>query len=356
MSCCFLPPRLPLVGCRQAVLAIALGFFTGCGGSSGDGSMQMATRVVAAAAHLEPLIEQLSLVGELAASERVEIRAEIDGLVSEIGFVEGQAVSSGDLLFKLDDSKLQASFAEAKANFTLAEAKLRRSELLQKNRTISVQDYDQARAEYETARATVERVREELSDASVKAPFQGVMGARLVSPGQYVTQGTPLGLVLVMNPLKLEFEVAERYLGRISHNMEVKLAVAAYPGEKFSGRVFFVSPEVNAATRGVLVKAEVVNSDGRLKPGMFSNIDLILQTKEQALLIPESALMFAGERVSVFAITAEKAAELREVQVGLRSAGKAEILSGVKPGEWVIAEGLQKVGPGAPLVFDPPQA
>jgi membrane fusion protein (multidrug efflux system) len=194
--------------------------------------------------------------------------------------------------------------------------------------------------------ATVELRKRLLQDTRIVAPLSGTVGARSISPGQVISKNTTLTWLVDLELVKAEFNVPERFLGEIRQGQPVELAVAAYPKQKFKGEVYFIAPQVDPATRTVLVKARIPNADHKLKPGMFANFDLTLTLRQDAIVVPESALMATGERTSVYVIGADGTAQMRPVKVGLRTANQIEIVSGLQEGEKVITEGLQKVRPG----------
>jgi membrane fusion protein (multidrug efflux system) len=170
--------------------------------------------VVAAEAKLQAVSESISLVGSVAANEAVELKAETDGLVQEIGFEEGQAVERNHLLVRLDDTRFATALAEAEAGFRLSEATFERSRQLFEDKLVSLQEFDQAAATFERNRATVDRLKRELKDARILAPFAGVVGARHISPGQVISRNTILTTLVDLDPVKLEFYVPERFLSR----------------------------------------------------------------------------------------------------------------------------------------------
>jgi membrane fusion protein (multidrug efflux system) len=219
---------------------------------------------------------------------------------------------------------------------------------LAESRAVSQQEVDQATAAFEARLATVELMRAQLQETTITAPFAGVMGARLVSIGQYVTKGQRLTSLVETDPMKVEFHVPERFLSRLAQGQGIEVRVAAYPNEGFRGTVYFVNPNVEVDTRTVLVKARLPNPDGRLRAGMFANLALILQVRERAVVIPESALLLEGEQASVFVVE-DGAAQPRRVIPGLRLAGALEIREGLSPGEMVVIEGTQKLAPGSPV-------
>ncbi|HAV62658.1 MAG TPA: efflux transporter periplasmic adaptor subunit, partial [Verrucomicrobiales bacterium] len=276
-----------------ATLGLLLVASVGCSPETrpGNGSGERPpTQVVAVPARLEVVSESLSLVGTLAANEQVEIKSETDGTISRINFEEGQIVEEDRLLVALDETKSAASLSEAEANFALSRANYERARQLLDDKLISQQEFDQTAASFAANEAAVQLRRRQLQDARIHAPFGGVVGTRMVSPGQVISRNTTLTWVVDLDPLKVEVNVPERFLSQVLPEQKIALNVAAWPGESFSGRVFFVSPFVNPETRTMLVKAEVPNPDLRLKPGMFAGLELTLQVRTNAIVIPESAI------------------------------------------------------------------
>lgn len=329
-------------------------FLCGCKPPSPEGEGgDWPVSAVVAQVEQEKIEEAVSLVGSLRAREAIDLVSEIDAVVEEIGFSEGQPVERDAVLFRLDEAKLQASLEAAQARFKLAETNFKRNEELLRNQTISQQEFDQVLANLEADQAALDLAREQLADAVIRAPFAGVTGERQVSVGQFVNRGTVLGSLVNMDPLEAVFDVPERYLGQLSAGRTVTIRTAAYGDEGFAGEVFFVAPRVNERDRTVRVKAKIPNTDGRLKPGMFGNLALVLGVREAALTLPESCLKYRGDDASVVVRNAEGKAEFRPVSVGIRMKGRVEIVDGVTAGELVVAEGHQKMGPGSTIMIAP---
>jgi membrane fusion protein, multidrug efflux system len=334
--------------------------FVGCkkkpGAAGGPPGGMPAMQVVAVEAKARPVVETLSLIGNIAANEIVELKAETEGIVREILFDEGKPVEKGQLLIQLDDTKFASVVAEAESNFKLSTANFERAKVLFKDRMISPQEYDQASATFDQNHATLELKKRQLKDARIVAPFAGITGARNVSPGQVIAKDTVLTMLVDLDPVKVEVNVPERYLQQLSIGQSLEFSVAAFPGKKFKGEVYFVSPQIDQNLRTALVKARIPNADNKLRGGMFASLDLALQVRDSAIVIPEPAIMATGDNFSVFVVNGENKAELRPVQVGIRLAGKAEIAKGLNPGDKVIVEGVQKIGPGSTVKFAPPEA
>ncbi|MDB6126055.1 MAG: putative efflux rane fusion protein [Pedosphaera sp.] len=329
--------------------------FAGCKkNSAGMMGSYPPTQVVAVEAKRQPVSENLSLVGTVAADEMVEIHSEIDGTVQEIKFEEGKPVEKGQMLVQLDPTKLAASVAEAESNFKLSQSNYDRVKTLLKDNIIGQQEFDQAASVYEVNKALLDRKKRELKDTQIFAPFTGVMSSRMISPGQVINKDSKLTWLVALDPVKIEVNVPERFLSQVQVGQKIEVTVAAYPKEKFNGEVFFIAPQIDPGTRTALIKARIPNADFRLKPGMFANLDLTLRIKENAVVIPESALILNGDSTSI--CIAEQnptnqmlTAQFKMVKVGIRMAGQVEITDGLQGGEKVIVEGYQKTRPGAPV-------
>lgn len=308
-----------------------------------------AMRVRAETALVGPLEESIALVASVSANESIEVKSEVDGLVHSVNFKEGQPVQKGDLLVTLDQSKLAATVAQAEANFRLAQLTRERAETMLKNDTISQQEYDQATSTFQVNEATLELSRQQLKDTKVTAPFEGITGARLVSPGQVISKSTVLTTLVDVTPVKVEIQVPERFLGQLKIGQAIAFRVPAYPGETFRGEVYFINSQVDLASRTVLVKATQANEDGRLRPGMYGSLDLILVAKDAAVTVPESAVLRNGDQAFLYTISPENTAQMMPVELGSRQPGRVEVLSGLQGGETVIFEGTQKIGPGSPV-------
>ncbi|MBC8003160.1 MAG: efflux RND transporter periplasmic adaptor subunit, partial [Opitutaceae bacterium] len=252
---------------------------------------------------------------------------------------------------RLDDSKLSAAVAESEANFKLSESTYQRSKQLFEKTLVSQQEYDQAASVFEVNKATLTLKTRLLRDTRIFAPFAGIVASRHVSPGQVISKDTIITTLVGLDPVKVEINVPERFLGRLSIGQNIEMTVAAYPGKVFKGDVYFVTPSIDSLTRTALVKARIPNRQHELKPGMFANLDLTLQARENALVVPEPALIPSGDRVTLYVVNDQMEAQIRVVKIGVRMAGVVEILSGLNPGDKVIVEGIQKVRPGGKVKF-----
>ncbi len=313
-------------------------------------------QVVAVEARSQPVTESLSLVGSIAPNEMVELKSETEGIIQEILFMEGKRVDKGQLLIRLDDTKLAAAVAESESNAKLSRANFERAKQLLKDNLISQQEFDQASATFDLNRATLELKQRQLKDTRLHAPFAGITGEFNVSPGQVIARETVLTVLVNLDLVKVEVNVPERYLQQLKIGQALEFSVAAFPGEKFRGEVYFISPLVNESLRTALIKARIPNADTKLRGGMFASMELTLQVRAAAIVIPEPAIMSNGDAFSVFVVDKDGNAQVRPVEVGLRLAGKVEILKGLSTGEMVVVEGIQKLRPGGAVKLAPPEA
>src|SRR3989338_1222222 len=332
------------------VVGSLLLFLAGCGNQAGGPpGGGFAASVVAAPVKKELIEEKISLVGTLMANETVDIKNQVAGVVKRIGFEEGQTVTAGQMLFMIDTRKLNATLAQTEANFGLAQTTFDRLSTLITAGAISQQKFDQAKSDLQVKKAEIDLIKAELADSVISAAFDGIVGERKVSAGQFVDQGTTLSYLIRSEPIKAEFRVPERFLGQLKNGQPIQVTVAAYPNKIFNGDVYFIDPQGAPESRTALIKAKLPNAEGKLRQGMFANLDLIVNVRSNALTIPEEALIARGDEVYVFAVDAENKAQMKPVKGGVRLAGTAEILEGLSAGENVIVEGYQKIGPGSPV-------
>lgn len=304
--------------------------------------------VKAAQVRTDTVVEAVTAVGTLLANESVMIRPEIDGRIAEIHFQEGQSVRKGDRLVSLDASEVDAQLSSAVAAANLNRSRLKRSEELYAKKYISAQALDEARENLNQTDARVAEIKAKLAKSTIRAPFEGVTGLRQVSPGAYVKAGQDVARLEGIGVLKLDFRVPEAYLRKIRVGQELVVTVDAYPDESFKGGIYAIEPAVDEATRTVLLRARLPNPGVRLKPGMFARVNLTLEQRENALVVPEQAIVPRGSGRYVFRIVDGKAV-LTKVELGLRSPGEVEIVNGLATGQVIVADGQLKLQDGTPV-------
>jgi len=289
--------------------------------------------------------DELITFGSLRPDESVMIRPEIAGRVAQLHFREGQRVKAGALLVSLDDSIVSAEFAQARANLDLAQNNFERAQLLFKRGASNAQALDEASAQQQAARANLALSQARLDKTRILAPYEGVLGLRQASPGDYLSEGQDIVNLEVLDPLKVDFRIPQKAVSQIRLKQVIEVSLDAYPGERFQGEIFAVNPRLDEVGRSQAIRAHISNSEGRLSPGQFVRVSVILAERPNALVIPEEAIMPMGERLLVNLVVAGKV-ELREVKLGKRQAGKVEIIEGLQGDEVLISAGWQKVRDG----------
>ncbi len=310
--------------------------------------------VKVATVRTETLTDAVTAVGTLLANESVMIRPEIDGRIEAVHFQEGQLVRKGDRLVSLDAAEVNAQLTSAIAAANLNRSRLKRSEELFEKKFISAQALDEARENLNQTNAREAEVRARLAKTEIRAPFEGVTGLRQVSPGAYVKAGQDIARLEGIGTLKLDFRVPEAYLRQIRSGQSVTVTVDAYAGESFSGTIYAIEPSVDEATRTVLLRARLPNPGVRLKPGMFARVSLVLAQRENALVVPEQAIVPRGDGRYVFRVV-EGRAVLTKVETGLRRPGEVEIISGLEAGQTIVADGQLRLQDGAAVSLPAPK-
>jgi membrane fusion protein (multidrug efflux system) len=331
-------------------LLVALALASGCGDPSANhGGPPPPPTVEVVTVDPKPFSDVVELVGQLESAESVVLRPEITGVIESIHFEEGQVVKTGDVLFRLKSERQRAALREAQAKRLLAADVFRRTQELARRQISAVAELDRARAELEAADAAVEIARVELERTEIKAPFDGAVGARQVSPGDRVNGDTSLVQVDMIDRLQLLFGLPETAVGLAREGIRVSVAVAPFPGEHFEGTVYFVAPALDPQTRRLALKAWVPNPGHRLRPGLFATLEAEVEHIEDALVIPESAIVYDAGGAYVWRVGADGLAARADVTLGPRREGNVVVREGVAPGDRIVTAGTHKVMPGAPL-------
>jgi membrane fusion protein (multidrug efflux system) len=339
-------------------VALAVAGAVGCGASEAPRGSGGPPAAIVEIVTVQPtaLRDAVDFAGQLDADESVTLRPETSGIVEDIEFTEGQDVTRGQVLFRLRDDEQRARLHAAKAALVLAQRNYERAEALRKEGVLALEDYDRARAEFERAQAAVEVAQVALDRTVIRAPFDGVVGRRYVSPGDHVrggggtgSDGTGLAAVDAVATLQLIFSVPERAIPRTQPGMPLEVSVAPYPGQRFAGKVDFVAPTVDPSNRRMIVKARIPNPDRKLRPGLSATVHLELGYRPDAIVVPESALVYDAGGSFVWRVTDDQTAARVPVEIGLRQDGQVEILSGLAAGDRIVSAGTNKVAPGRPV-------
>jgi len=342
--------RVPLV------IAASLLSLAGCRHGGAEGTAPAMPPVFVETAVVKPQLvrDVAELVGQLEAEESVELRAEIAGTIAEVLFEEGSFVKGGTPLFRLRADEQKAELAAAQAKERLAADTHRRFKELAEEEITSKWELERVTREHEVAKAEVDRARVRLDKMEIRAPFAGRVGSRKVSPGDHVESETPLVDVHATEKLRLVFAVPERYAPVVRKDFAVEVSVAAYPDEWFPGKVYFVAPAVDPSNRQLTLKGWVPNAGSRLWPGQFARIRAEIGRRDDALVVPDSAIVYDGQSSFLWRVAADRKAERVAVETGLRREGKIEIRKGIASGDEVVVAGVNKIFPGATLMTGTP--
>ncbi len=301
------------------------------------------------------LVESLSLVGSLAANESAQLRAEIAGQVRAVQFQEGDHVTKGQVLVRIDDAELRAQLAQAEATFHLAGLNLKRSANLTEAKSMSQAEADRVLSEHASAEAALSLLHVRLAKTEIKAPFDGVVGARTISPGDYITAATVITTLDDLSRMKIEFQVPERFLAKVSAGAKFVVSSRSDSGgpvRQIPGEVYFVSSSIDRTTRASQVKGFLSDVPRELRPGMFANVSLVLSVRPNALTVPEGAILTTPRGTQIIVVRDDQGAKVADfvgVKLGLRSRGLVEI----DPGSAALSDGQAVVasGVGALILF-----
>lgn len=318
-----------------------------------------ATNVSIAEAKSETIPNLLTAVGDLAAVHQVNVTSDLNGRITEIMFTAGAIVKEGTPLVQLFDGPEQADLASFKAQATMAQLSLERAKQLASRQFGPQATVDQAQSSFDQANAGIAKTQAIISQKQVRAPFDGELGVRKVEVGQYLTAGTQIVSLTDLSQLYANFTVTEKDSGALKVGQIVRIAVDAYPGRKFEGKITTIEPQIATDTRNIRVQATIANPERILKPGMFATTTVVLPDKPPVITVPETAIDYTLYGDSVYVITEKKEDDGKTsltavrsfVQTGNRIEGRAEILKGLKPGDRVVSVGQLKLQSGAAVTI-----
>jgi multidrug efflux system membrane fusion protein len=319
------------------------------------------TPVTVATAKAEVVPNLLVAVGDLAAVHQVNVTSDVSGRITDIMFTPGAHVKAGTPLVQLFDGPDQGDLANYKAQATVAQLQLDRAKQLAARQFGPQSTVDQAQATFDQAQAGIAKTEAIISQKLVRAPFDGVLGVRHVEVGQFLTAGTQIVSLTDLSELYANFTVTEKDSGQLKVGQVVRIAVDAYPGRTFDGKITTIEPQIATDTRNIRVQATIANPDGILKPGMFATTTVVLPDKPPVVTVPETAVDYTLYGDSVFLIKEKKGddgktsltADRSFVQVGDRINGRAEISKGLAVGDRVVAVGQLKLQSGAAVAISP---
>jgi membrane fusion protein, multidrug efflux system len=317
------------------------------------------TSVSISEAKSEVIPNLLTAVGDLAAVHQVNVTSDVSGRITDIMFTAGSNVKAGSVLVQLFDGPDQGDLASFKAQATGAQLVLDRAKQLAAKQFGPQATVDSAQAAYDQANAGIAKTQALISQKLVRAPFDGELGVRHVEVGQYLTAGTQIVTLTDLSQLYANFTVTEKDSAALKVGQTVRIAVDAYPGRTFEGKITTIEPQIATDTRNIRVQATLDNPDHILKPGMFVTTTVVLPDKPPVLTVPETAVDYTLYGDSVFLITEKKADDGKTsltavrtfVRTGNRIEGRAEILNGLKAGDRVVAVGQLKLQSGVAVAI-----
>jgi RND family efflux transporter MFP subunit len=297
-----------------------------------------------------PFVEQIRLTGTVKANQDVTISAQESGAVEEIVVDKGSAVQAGDALIRLDDRILSSQVAEARAQASLAEETWdRRRRLWEEDQVGSELAYLEARSNAEQARARLENLEERLRRTVIRAPITGMLEERHVEVGTLLSPGTPVARIVALNPVKVQGGVPERYAADVSRGAKATVTFDVLADQRFEGTMSYVGSTVNTSSRTFPVEFTLPNPGGAIKPEMVANIAVERRVIDDAIVVPQQALVRIAEGFVVFVVEgegAEATANRRQVEVETSQQNQVVIRSGLDAGERLVVVGQNQVADG----------
>ena len=285
--------------------------------------------------------------------------SDVNGRITDIQFTAGASVKEGTPLVQLFDGPEQGDLANFKAQQRVAQISLDRAKQLAERQVGPQATVDTAQAAFDQASAGIAKTEAIISQKLVRAPFNGELGVRKVEVGQYLTAGTQIVSLTDLSALYANFTVTEKDSGQLKVGQTVRIAVDAYPGRTFEGKITTIEPQIATETRNIRVQATIQNPDKILKPGMFATTTVVLPDKPPVITVPETAVDYTLYGDSVYLLSEKKEEDGKTsltvtrtfVQTGNRVEGRAEILKGLKDGDRVVAVGQLKLQSGSAVTI-----
>jgi membrane fusion protein (multidrug efflux system) len=328
--------------------------------------------VAVAVVEERPWQNRLPAIGTLKALQGVDLALEVAGTVRALQFESGQKVKAGQPLLQLDSDVEKGLLGTAEADLGLAQVDYARGSKLVGDAAISRGDFDKLAATQKKAAASVAQLNASLAKKRILAPFSGTIGIRQVDVGDYLASGTVIATLQDLTSLYADFFVPEQMLPKLAIGQQVQVSVAAYPNSEFSARISAINPKVEDTTRNVLVRATLPNPDGKLLPGMFASLQVLLGQDTPQRVVPESTITYTLYGNSVYVVVPKKGAdgqpekdakgqtqqvvERRFVTTGERRGGSVIISKGLQVGEQVVTGGQLKLDNGAAVAISADQA
>lgn len=306
--------------------------------------------ISATSAKAENWTPELKAVGSVEAINGIEVANEVPGVVETISFESGDTVEKGDVLIRLDAAIDEAALRTRRAEAQLAEQEFKRVSDLLPKRAVSQSQYDEAKANFDAARARVNEAEAQLSKKVIRAPFNGKLGLRLIDQGEYIATGTPIVEINMLNPIYVDYTLSEKELPRVASGYDVIATVAAVPDSTFKGKVSAINTSVNPETRTVRIRATLENQDNLLRPGMFATVSTRQPNEREVITVPRTAISYNTYGDFVFVVEENDDGAMvvkrRTVQTGNTREGRVAVIEGLQEGEQVVSKGLLRLRAG----------
>jgi membrane fusion protein (multidrug efflux system) len=307
------------------------------------------------------VVDRIEATGELLAKEKATVAAQVPGPITKVHVEEGDAVEAGAALLEIDPERRQldvrdarAGVAQARADLTEREREAARIRTLGQKGVASRARIDAvetaaevARSQLAAAQARLGMAERSLRDASVTAPFAGRVARRHVSAGEFVSAGQALFDLVALDPIEVEFHLAEIDSSRVSLGDEVAVHVAPFPDETFRARVTVIAPTIDPRTRTLRVKAQIANPEGRLRPGLFARADLGVAVRDDVAMVPQEAVLQRADGAVLFVLEGPDRVRRVNVETGVYRDALVEIRRGVAAGQMVVVRGHADLIDGA---------
>jgi membrane fusion protein (multidrug efflux system) len=303
----------------------------------------------------------LTSVGTLEAVQGVMVTAELKGKVENIAFEPGAKVRAGDLLVQQDISSETAQLRASEAAVKLAKITLERTRKLLSEKTVSQSQYDNADAQYKQAAAQADNIRAAIAKKTIRAPFAGRLGIRLINLGQALNEGDTIVSLQSFDPIFVNFSLPQQQLAIVRPGLTVRMTTDALPGRTIEGKITAINPAVDTATRNIKIQATAANPGEQLRPGMFVNVKVVLPTQEKVLPIPATAVLYAPYGDSVFVVEEKKNEKNSQasmivrqqfIRLGEKRGDFIAVASGLKEGETIVSTGVFKLRKGQSVVVN----
>ncbi len=356
-----------LLGAIVAIKASQIGQLIGFGEAAAEDGPPPET-VMTTLTQTHSIERTLNAVGTVTSAQGVTISTEVAGVVTKLGFDSGDSVTKGQVLAQLDTRVERAQLAQSKARLALAKTSLRQSQELVPAGAAPQFQLDSDRSSFEAAASEVDSLRAQLAKKTIRAPFSGRLGIRAVDVGQYLSPGTQLTALETVDEAYVDFSVPQRHLSELEVGMQVRVTLDGEPPLELMGTLEAIDPAVNANTRSLQLRASVEGSQDNLRPGMFTNVEVILGDPTPYVLVPSTAISHASYGDSVFVVEDKpqddpgiretgdgltvQLARQQFVKLGPARGDFVAILDGVADGQTVVVGGVFKLRNGAPIVIN----